>query len=66
MTRPPRIGVVVPARDEAVLLPACLDGLAAAGEAVAGRAEVHVLVVLDDCRDDSAAVVAGQIGRAHV
>jgi glycosyltransferase involved in cell wall biosynthesis len=60
VTGPPRIGVVVPARDEAALLPACLDGLAAATRGVAAPADVRLLVVLDDCRDDSAEVVAGR------
>lgn len=57
MTGPLRVGVVVPARDEATLLPACLDGLRAAALTVAGRVRVRVLVVLDTCADTSAAVV---------
>ncbi len=63
MTTPAAIAVVVPARDEERLLPACLDSLAGAVEALA---EVHpaiscrVFVVLDSCRDRTAAVVAGR------
>lgn len=73
---PPRIGVVVPARDEAALLPSCLDGLRAAVAGVGDRARVRLLVVLDRCRDASAevvrdrgvaslAVVAGTVGAAR-
>jgi glycosyltransferase involved in cell wall biosynthesis len=51
------VGVVVPARDEELLLPACLDALADAVAAVTDVA-VHVVVVLDSCVDASAAVVA--------
>jgi hypothetical protein len=73
------VGVVVPARDEAQLLPGCLDALAVA--AARARDEcavaVDVLVVLDSCADDSAEVVrsrpwarsveilAGTVGRAR-
>jgi glycosyltransferase involved in cell wall biosynthesis len=51
------VGVVVPARDEELLLPACLDALHVA-VAVLTDVAVHVVVVLDSCVDDSAAVVA--------
>lgn len=65
--------VVVPARDEALRLPACLAALAAASAALRAEVpggpdapeggggaapEVRVVVVLDRCRDASAAVVA--------
>jgi hypothetical protein len=57
-----RVGVVVPARDEELLLPRCLDALAAAVAPVVaqGHVEVNVVVVLDRCRDASAAVVAAR------
>jgi glycosyltransferase involved in cell wall biosynthesis len=70
-----RVGVVVPARDEQLLLPRCLDALAAAVAQV--RVPVDVVVVLDRCTDGSAAVVArrpwvraveadaGSVGRAR-
>jgi glycosyltransferase involved in cell wall biosynthesis len=51
------VGVVVPARNEELLLPACLDALRVAVEALTDVA-VHVVVVLDSCVDASAAVVA--------
>lgn len=65
MTRPSAVAVVVPARDEEVLLPACLDSVAAAVDALRTehpRVRVRVFVVLDACRDRSAQVVAGRTG----
>jgi glycosyltransferase involved in cell wall biosynthesis len=55
------VGVVVPAHDEEALLPDCLRAL----EVAMRRAAVPAMavVVLDDCHDRSAAVVAG---RRHV
>ena len=56
------IGVVVPARDEERLLPACLDALTTAADrvqAVCGTT-VDLLVVLDRCVDGSAGVVAAR------
>lgn len=50
------VAVVVPAHDEQELLGACLDALALAATHVA--VPVHVLVVLDRCRDASADVCA--------
>ena len=50
------IGVVVPVRNEELLLPACLDSLAEAAAAVPW-VRLHVVVVLDGCTDSSAAVV---------
>jgi hypothetical protein len=56
-----RVGVVVPARDEEVLLPGCLDALEAAVAPVrAAGVEVAVVVVLDRCTDGSAAVVTAR------
>ncbi len=57
MTGPDVLGVVVPARDEEELLPACLHALAVAARApeLAGVA-VHVVVVADGCRDDTVGV----------
>jgi len=51
-----RIGVVVPARDEAPRLEPCLRALARAVAAV--EQPVDVVLVLDSCADDSAAIVA--------
>jgi glycosyltransferase involved in cell wall biosynthesis len=51
------VGVVVPARNEELLLPACLDALHVAIGALTDVA-VPVVVVLDCCVDASAAVVA--------
>jgi glycosyltransferase involved in cell wall biosynthesis len=55
-----RVGIVVPARDEQDLLPPCLDALreAAARLDEAREIDVTIVVVLDGCVDDSAAVVA--------
>ena len=56
-TRVDRIGVVIPVHDEQSLLPACLDAIAMSVSGVG--VPVTVIVVLDACTDDSAAVVAG-------
>jgi hypothetical protein len=48
--------VVVPARDEEELLPACLVASRDAAESV--RIPVHLLVVPDACTDKTAAVTA--------
>lgn len=50
------VAVVVPAHDEAALLPLCLASVAVAGAAVAGRALVSTIVVADACADATAAV----------
>ncbi len=55
--RPSRIGVVLPAHDEESLIAAALRALAVAAERVA--VPVHVVVVLDTCRDRTAEFVAG-------
>lgn len=74
-----QVGVVVPARDEEAALPSCLAALAAAAAHARDGAGVgvDVVVVLDRCVDDSAAVVArwpavvavevdaGNVGRAR-
>lgn len=68
MTQPDAVAVVVPARDEEELLPACLDAVAAAvGELRSAHPRVHarVVVVLDVCQDDSAQVARGRAG-VHV
>jgi hypothetical protein len=65
VTRPGAVAVVVPARDEEVLLPACLDSLAVAVDALHAehpRVSARVFVVLDACRDRSAHVAAGRAG----
>lgn len=65
MSAPRSLAVVVPARDEEQLLPACLD---AVDRAVAALALAHpdvacrVFVVLDTCEDGTAEVVAGRPG----
>ena len=55
------VGVVVPARDEERLLPACLDALVVAADRVQDVCGIPVdmLVVLDRCVDGSPGVVAG-------
>jgi len=52
------VGVVVPAHDEEALLPDCLDALELAMRRIAVPA--MAVVVLDDCHDRSAAVVAAR------
>ena len=52
---PPRAVVAVPARDEAVLLDACLDALDIAARGIDG---VEALLLLNNCTDDSLAVAA--------
>ena len=54
MHSPPRVSVVVPAKDEAGNLPALVDEIAAA---LAGQA-FEIVVVNDASRDDTAAVLA--------
>lgn len=55
-----RVGVVVPARDEQDLLPQCLGALCEAVERLTVERDIAVtiVVVLDTCSDDSAAIVA--------
>jgi len=56
-----RVVVVVPVHDEEALLPGCLQALRRARHHLLVRrpdVEVEVVVVLDDCRDGSAAVAA--------
>ena len=65
MTRPDAVAVVVPARDEEVLLPACLDAVAAAVGALGVAypdVPTQVVVVLDACRDGSDRVVRDRDG----
>lgn len=51
------LGVIVPARDEAELLPGCISSILAAIEhADMGRISCRLAVVLDSCRDGSAAI----------
>ena len=51
MERTARVGIVVPAKDEQMLLPGCLDGLARAAERC--PLPVDITIVLDSCVDDS-------------
>ena len=65
MTIPTAVAVVIPARDEEALLPACLDSVARAVEALDVAhpgIRARVVVVLDSCRDRSAEVVAARAG----
>jgi glycosyltransferase involved in cell wall biosynthesis len=52
------IAVVVPARDEAALLPRCLAAVSVAAAAVRATTTVHVVVVADACTDATEAVAA--------
>lgn len=54
---PDAVGVVIPARDEQELLPACLHSLAVAIGRV--RLPVRIVVALDRCTDRSAEIVDG-------
>ena len=56
-----RISVVVPAHDEEELLPACLDAIGRAADAVP-EVDVEVVVALDACGDRSAEAVAAVPG----
>ncbi len=61
MTTPAAIAVVIPARDEEELLPACLDSVDRAVRVLGAEhpeIRTRVFVVLDACRDRSAQVVA--------
>jgi glycosyltransferase involved in cell wall biosynthesis len=58
------VGVVIPARDEELLLPHCLDALEVALGALDGVPS-HVVVALDRCSDRSAEV-AGSYPWVHV
>ncbi len=48
--------VVIPAHDEAVLLPSCLASVALAADVVADRAVVQTVVVADSCTDTTEAI----------
>ncbi|KRF01656.1 hypothetical protein ASG88_08950 [Nocardioides sp. Soil777] len=59
------LAVVVPARDEERLLPACLDSLAFAVQSLTDARPTiacRVFVVLDSCVDGTADIVAGRRG----
>ena len=60
-TRIDAVAVVIPAHDEELLIGSCLDGVAEAIRYAEKQASVtcRVVVVLDDCRDGTAAIVAG-------
>jgi glycosyltransferase involved in cell wall biosynthesis len=53
-----QVVVAIPAHDEEALLPACLDAVRTAADAV--DMPVEVIVALDSCRDRSADVVAAR------
>ncbi|MES2010722.1 glycosyltransferase family 2 protein [Cupriavidus basilensis] len=56
-TTPPHIAIVIPAHDEGAVISATLDALR---QAVANDPLAHVVVVADNCTDDTAA-----LARAH-
>ncbi len=61
MRTPSAVAVVIPARDEEVLLPACLESVHVARDVLHlahPDVRTEVFVVLDECRDDTAGVVA--------
>ncbi len=63
MTSPATLAVVIPARDEEVLLPACLDSVARAIDTLKAEHPAitcRVFVVLDSCRDRAPDVVAAR------
>ena len=63
MKAPAAVAVVVPARDEEELLPACLESVAQAQEVLLDALPdvlTRTFVVLDVCRDGTAEVVAGR------
>lgn len=67
--RPTAVAVVVPARDEETLLPACLDSISHAAARLAlahPDIEARVFVVLDSCRDGTEAVVAARADATDV
>lgn len=59
------VGVIVPAHDEAALLPACLHALDAATSALTSRdVRCVVVIVLDSCSDGSFAIATQWAARA--
>ena len=58
------VAVVVPARDEAALLPRCLASVAGAAARVAPPSRVHVVVVADRCSDATEVVAAAALANA--
>lgn len=65
MSAPAAVAVVVPARDEEQLVGACLESVLHAARVLRAAhrgVRTHVVVVLDVCRDDTAAVVARHPG----
>jgi glycosyltransferase involved in cell wall biosynthesis len=52
------VAVVIPARDEAALLPRCLASVLAAADHARHAADVLVVVLADRCVDETAAVAA--------
>ena len=62
---PVAVGIVVPVHDEEDLLPAALDGVEEAVDALSPPTSCRVAVVLDDCRDGSSAVARAWAGRVR-
>lgn len=61
MRAPSAVAVVIPARDEEALLPACLESVRVARDVLRAQhptVRTEVFVVLDACHDDTAGVVA--------
>ncbi len=52
------VAVVIPVHDEADLLARCLQSVLVAVEGVHHRARTSIVVVLDDCRDESSVIAA--------
>lgn len=60
------VAVVVPIHDEARLLPRCLEALATSMAKLSPALRVHVVLVLDACRDESSTIASRWIeGRGH-
>lgn len=72
----PHVAVVIPVHDESELLARCLQSVVAAADAARHRVTTSIVVVLDDCSDDSPAIAvrhpvvtvtidAGRVGTAR-
>jgi glycosyltransferase involved in cell wall biosynthesis len=57
------VGIVLPVHDEVERLPAALEGIEQAVDALPSAISCRVAVVLDDCRDGSAAIAHAWAGR---
>src|ERR1700722_3543443 len=57
------VGIVLPVHDEEERLPAALEGIEQAVDSLPSAISCRVAVVLDDCRDGSAAIAHAWAGR---